>query len=83
MTNAERIAQYNPTQQDWTEDKAITKIQMETITALFIAIENTIAGQAHPELIESISECRDKVLDTLQTFIAWFWPSQLHRERLN
>ena len=70
MTNAERIAACQPTNEDWADiNAAFIRIKMETVTALFIAIQNTIAEQAHPELCDSIDKCRDEILESLQNLI--------------
>lgn len=70
MTNAERIAACQPTNEDWADiNAAFIRIKMETVTALFIALQNTIAEQTYPELTEQIDKIRDEVLASLQNLI--------------
>jgi len=66
MKNSERIKKYELAKSDWSNMAIVDmKMKAETITALFIAIENTLAPHISPEESELINATKSKLLDYL------------------
>jgi hypothetical protein len=69
MKNSEQILKYEVSPDDWKNMNIVDmKIKAETITALFIAIENTLAPHISPEESELINATKDKLLSYLDKY---------------